>query len=207
MPSKAANPESIERLGATEVPQPKPSSNASPIKQMVEGYSDEARPLGSYLGVMSVFAAALGAALLIGSRKKVLPEAIRPADVVLLGIGTHKLSRTLTKDLVTSPLRAPFTRLEGETPTEGPNEVSEKSRGQGMQKAIGELVSCPWCMGAWISAGMTYGLTFAPRATRLIGTLFAVNAISDWLNAGYDAAQKGISRIDAEKEVSRPPAA
>jgi hypothetical protein len=168
------------------------------VKRMVDGYSDEPRPLGSYLGVMSVFSAAFGIALWAAHRSNRLPDKVRPADVLLVGVATHKLSRTLAKDLVTSPLRAPFTRLEGETDSEGPNEVSEKSRGDGLQKTIGELVSCPWCLGAWISAGMTYGLTFAPRATRMLGTLFAVNAISDWLNAGYDAAQKGISKMGAE---------
>ena len=34
----------------------------------------------------------------------------RVQDLVILTMGTHKLSRTLTKDAVTSPLRAPFTR-------------------------------------------------------------------------------------------------
>lgn len=35
---------------------------------------------------------------------------IGPFDVILLAMGTHKLSRTLIKDAVTSPLRAPLTR-------------------------------------------------------------------------------------------------
>ena len=48
------------------------------------------------------------------------------SDVVLLRIATHKLSRVVAKDLVTSPFRAPFVRFETSA---GAGEVEEEARG------------------------------------------------------------------------------
>lgn len=41
-----------------------------------------------------------------------LPERLSAQDVVLAGVATHKLSRLIAKDNVTSFLRAPFTRFQ-----------------------------------------------------------------------------------------------
>jgi Protein of unknown function (DUF1360) len=32
-------------------------------------------------------------------------------------------------------------------------EVPESSRGSGLQKAVGDLVTCPWCVGPWVALG------------------------------------------------------
>jgi Protein of unknown function (DUF1360) len=69
--------------------------------------------------------------------------ALRLGDLLLLGIGTHKLSRIIAKDRVTAPVKAPFTQFEKSA---GSGEVEENARGSGLQAVIGELVSCPYCM-------------------------------------------------------------
>jgi hypothetical protein len=40
-------------------------------------------------------------------------------------------------------------------------------KGEGMKRAIGEMISCPICAGTWIAAGLVYGLQFFPKSTRL----------------------------------------
>ena len=60
------------------------------------------------------------------------------SNVLLFGVATHKLSRLISKDWVTSPLRAPFTTYEG--PASG-SEVNESPRGHGMRLAFGELIT------------------------------------------------------------------
>jgi hypothetical protein len=96
----------------------------------------------------------------------------------------------LTKDKVTSPLRAPFTELEGKG---GPAEFEERSRGTGVRKAIGELLICPYCVGLWVVAAFSVGLLFAPRVTRFIASLFAALTISDFFQIAYKAAEdKGL---------------
>lgn len=76
-----------------------------------------------------------------------IPERVDAKDIVLLGVATHKLSLMGAKDVVTSPLRAPFTELQEK---ESPKSVDERPRGEGLQRSIGELLTCQFCLGMWV---------------------------------------------------------
>jgi hypothetical protein len=155
--------------------------------------SGEDRPLRGYVLVMTVFAAVVaGAAGLARIRGRRLPDGVGPWDVALITAGTHKLSRTISKDSVTAPLRAPFTRYEGRG---GPAEVMEGVRAaSGLRHSIGELVSCPFCLDVWIATGFAIGLVFAPRATRLVAACLTAVAGSDFLQLAYARAQQAAER-------------
>jgi len=174
-----------------------PTGNGHALKELpnpVEGYADpDKRPLLlSYLGFMSIFGTLVAAGLAIARRQgRELPENVSAGQILLIGTASHKLSRIIAKDKVTSPLRAPFTELEGKG---GPAELEERSRGTGVRKAIGELLICPFCLGLWVIAGFSIGLLFAPRVTRFIASLFAALTIADFLQVAYKAAEdKGLS--------------
>jgi hypothetical protein len=157
-------------------------------RQQQEYTRGEDFPLNGYAGAMSVYGglvAAIAAAARLSGRP--LPERISPWDAAVTALATHKLSRLLAKDPVTSPLRAPFTRFEG---TSGPAELAEDVRADGNRKTIGELVSCPFCIGMWVSTGFTAGYVFAPRATRLAASTLAVLAGSDFLQFAYAYAEQ-----------------
>src|SRR3954453_23946534 len=157
---------------------------------MEQGYAppDAEKPLGSYAVLMTGFNTALAGALVAARRE--VPERVSAADLALLTVGTHKLSRLIAKDKVTSPLRAPFVRYEEDA---GPSEVSESPRGSGLRRAIGELITCPFCIGQWIAAAGLFGLLLAPRTTRFVASIFAIVAGSDFLQVAYKAAQdKGL---------------
>ena len=149
----------------------------------------EDRPLGGYVLVMAVFGALVaGAAGLVAASGRRLPAGIDPWDLLLITAGTHKVSRTLSKDAVTSPLRAPFTRYSG---TGGPAEVMEEVRtASGVRHAIGELLTCPFCLDMWIATGFAFGYVFAPRVTRLIAGTFTALAGADFLHLLYAKGQK-----------------
>lgn len=150
---------------------------------------DAERPLGGYVLVMTIFAAVVGLAGLIAALTgRRLPRRVDPYDLVLITAGTHKLSRTISKDAVTSPLRAPFTRYRG---TGGPAEVMEEVRDTGpVRHAIGELLSCPFCLDMWVAAGFTIGLLFAPRFTRVVAATFTALTGADFLHLIYARAQQ-----------------
>jgi hypothetical protein len=146
------------------------------------------RPLGGYAVLMGTYSTALaGAALALRARGRPLPERVGAGDVLLIGIATHKISRLIAKDKVTSFLRAPFTRFEG---AGGPGEVEEQPRGHGMRLAVGELLVCPYCLAQWVGTGLTLGLVAAPRQTRLLSTMFVAHTVSDFLQAAYRAAEQ-----------------
>lgn len=136
-------------------------------------------PLRSYVGAMGVYAGTVaGLAGIAKAMHRPVPKP-SPWDVVLLTGATHRLSRLIARDPVTSPLRAPFTRFHG---TQGPAELKEEVRGSGARKAIGELLTCPFCTGMWISTGLCAGLVFAPGVTRLAASGLTALTGSDFLH-------------------------
>lgn len=147
-----------------------------------------ARPLRAYSTVLGTYAAAVSLLTAVGRARRVrLPERFSVQDTVLLCAATHKASRLLTKEAVTSPLRAPFTRYEEAT---GEAEVNESVRGNGARHAVGELLTCPFCLGVWIASALTAGLVFAPRATRLVATALTAVAASDTAQLLNDNAKE-----------------
>jgi hypothetical protein len=150
--------------------------------------ASERPPLFSYAALMGIFSALFVGSLVAAIRRgRELPVRVGAADLVTIGVASHKLSRLISKDKVTSPLRAPFTEFEE---SGGPGEVEESARGRGARKAIGELLICPYCLGLWIVSAFAIGLLFAPRLTRFLATIFSALTISDFLQIAYKAAEK-----------------
>jgi hypothetical protein len=149
----------------------------------------DTRPLLAYGIITIAFNTALAAWLTAGNLAGRLPERIGTGDLVLLGVASHKLSRVVARDKPTAALRRPFAEYEGPS---GHGEVDEKPRGTGMRRAVGDLVTCPFCMDAWIGNAFVSALLFAPRATRAAASVFTVMAISDFLQLAYKATEKRV---------------
>ncbi|BCJ31725.1 DUF1360 domain-containing protein [Actinocatenispora sera] len=163
------------------------------VERLAKRYGQgSSRPLYGYLTVVAVYSgtAATAAALARLTGRQALRLAL--SDVFLLTTATHKLSRLLTKDAVTSPLRAPFTRYQEPA---GEGELNEGVRASGTGHAVGELLVCPFCAAVWVATGLTAGMVFAPRLTRLVATTFTAVAGSDFLNLGYDAAKQRLDQL------------
>lgn len=156
------------------------------LGSVAAGYDRPDRPLGGYTAIMAGYAALMTGAATLLARRGRIPDGLRLGDGVLLAVATHKLSRTLAKDAVASPLRAPFMRFKGAA---GPGEVNEDVRGQGAQKAAGELISCPFCLDQWVASAFIVGLAAAPRFTRFLAATFAVRAGADFLHFAYVTAE------------------
>lgn len=141
------------------------------------------RPLGTYAALIGTYAGAVATAV-VALRASGVRLRERPAwqDLALVALATHKVSRRLTKEPVTSPLRAPFTRFEGPG---GPGEVRESVPYHGWRHGVGELLTCPFCTSQWIATSFVLGLAAAPRQTRWVAGLFAAIAGSDALQFAY----------------------
>jgi hypothetical protein len=153
-----------------------------------QGHSpQQERPLGGYAVLMASFAALAGGfSVWFRTSGRELPDRMDARDLVLVTVATHKASRLLTKDRVSSTIRAPFTRFEDDA---GPGEVSEAARGRGLRRAIGELIICPYCVGMWFSAGFAAGLLVAPRFTRWFAAVLAALFGADLLQIAYKKAE------------------
>jgi Protein of unknown function (DUF1360) len=133
----------------------------------------ETRPLPEYAAISAAFGSVLGAFLLIARRR--LPERIGFGDVARIGLASYKLGRLVAKDEVTSWVRAPVTQ----------DEEATEPKPRGVERALGELVTCPYCVGVWIASGLTYALVLFPRETRVVTTIFSGQAVADFLNAAF----------------------
>jgi hypothetical protein len=163
-------------------------SNGESARGVFEGYDGGEEPLPSYAALAGLFNLLLALFLLIARKAgRPIPERIEARDIALLGVATHKVSLLVAHDAVTSPLRAPFTELQEK---QSPKRVSEKPRGKGLRRSLGELLTCHFCVGQWVASFFTYGLVFAPALTRLVASIFAIVALSDHLHQTYKALMK-----------------
>jgi hypothetical protein len=171
----------------------------------------EASPYSAYRLLSVAFNSGLlgvaGAAFLF-RRFKVPPAA---GDLVTLGLATHKIAAIVTKERVTMPLRSPFTTQADHGPRGG---HESKPRGRGMQRAVGELLTCPHCCGPWVALGLVAGHVFAPLPTRAITTVFSAVALagafhhaSGWLEAQQANAKRRVAATapeQAERAATAP---
>jgi hypothetical protein len=171
----------VQRLGA-------------PVRRWARTQQDqyshgEERPLGGLLGAMGTYLTltAAGAAAVRASGRE-LPRRIPLGDAVLLTVATFRIARTIAKDPITSPLRAPFTTFEGQS---GEAEIAEGIRAHGgVKHAIGELLTCPFCLAQWTATALVLGYATAPRATRLAALTMTMVAAADVGQFAYDALQQ-----------------
>jgi hypothetical protein len=158
--------------------------------QQREYAQGEERPLGADLGAMGVYVSlvsAAAAAVRLSGRE--LPTRIPPGDLALMTIATFRLSRRIAKDPITAPLRAPFTVFQGAS---GEAEIAEEIREHGgVKHAVGELLTCPFCMAQWVATALVFSYVTAPRAARLAALTMTMVAGSDVLQFVYDGIQNG----------------
>lgn len=161
----------------------RPSPDASP-KDLFTGYDESGgQPLGAYATLVAAFAALFGLFLALArATGRPVPGRIGPGDLALLGVATHKLSWVVANSSVTSFVRAPVTELKE---AKSPSNLEEEPRGEGLQKALGGLLTCHFCLGMWASAFLSYGLVLVPRVTRFFASILAVLTLADFLHQFY----------------------
>jgi Protein of unknown function (DUF1360) len=154
------------------------------LSEEVREYDDRGEvPLPGYAGSLAAFALAVASVAAAGrATGRGLPERYDLSDIALGALATHKFTRLVSKGSVTSPLRAPFTEFDEPA---GSAELNERARGGRVRHTVGELLTCPFCLGQWVGTGYVAGLGLAPRTTRAWAAVFAVTAVSDTLHQVY----------------------
>jgi hypothetical protein len=144
---------------------------------------DDRPPYPSYAAIAAGFVGGLtGAAALAHALGRDVRE-LSALDFATLAAATFKASRTVSRDKVTSFLRDPF--VEGEA-----FDGDEEPTGEGMQRAIGELVTCTRCVGIWVAGGLATTQVAAPRFGRLLTWSLAAAAANDFLQTAFVALDR-----------------
>ena len=129
-----------------------------------------------FLGLMAAFSA------LLFRRKQTVQ--IGPFDLLMLGLTTYRTGRLVAYERISTPIREPFTETVEDESGAGQAVVAS---GQGVRWAMGELMSCPICIGTWVSAGLVYGLHLAPRPTRVFLAVMGTTGAADLLYCSSEA--------------------
>lgn len=151
-------------------------------------------PYRAYAAILGTFAGALAGTAALERELSREAERWTPLELVLLSAATFKAARAISRERVGSVLREPFVETEGEAQD---GAVEERPVGAGLQRAIGELVTCTRCAGTWAAAGLIATRTLAPRFGRLLTWSLAAGAANDFLQAGFAAV---CARADAPRD-------
>ena len=142
-----------------------------------------------YAAISLVFGSLL-AALAASSRGR---EPIPRSELLPLSAATFSLSRLIVHDKAESWLREPFVTEEGD---------GRRPKGKRLRYAIGELMTCTRCMGAWSALALVGLRLHAPRAGRTVTTVLAASAGNDALQAGFALLTARANTQEAAADVS-----
>jgi hypothetical protein len=139
----------------------------------------------AYVVLSGLFFAIFAAVMGRGRDKKGSLD-LKPFDLVQLSLATYRMGRLVAYDKVTETYRLPFTKTESDAYGASDTVVP---RGEGIRRAMGELISCPICAGTWIASALVYGLHLAPGPTRALLAIMSSIGAAELLNAATEALQ------------------
>jgi len=82
-----------------------------------------------------------------------------------------------------------------------------RPRGSRLRYAVGELLMCTRCTGAWTALALVGLRLHAPATARTVNTVLAASAGNDFLHAGFSWICGRASAQEREAERMPPPAA
>lgn len=102
---------------------------------------------------------------------------LESSELVPLSMAAFVMSKMIVHEKVETWMRAPFVdeQPDGE----------RQPKGRRLRYAVGELLTCTRCMGAWAALGLVGARTVAPSQARLVTSVLAVSAGSDFLHSAF----------------------
>ena len=84
------------------------------------------------------------------------------------------------------------------------DEERRKPKGRRLRYAVGELLTCTRCMGAWSALGLVALRLHSPAAGRTVATVLAASAGNDLLQSSFKAI---CAHANATERAAAPPRA
>jgi len=122
---------------------------------------------------LSVVYGALLAGTAVSARGR---AAIPNQELPALAAASFALSKLVVHEKVESWVRRPFV-----------DEERRKPKGRRLRYAVGELLTCTRCMGAWSALGLVALRLHSPTAGRTVATVLAASAGNDLLQSSFKA--------------------
>jgi hypothetical protein len=139
-----------------------------------------------YAAINAVYAVLLGA-VVYATRERVKRDPIRAGELLPMGAATFAVSKVIAREKIGTWVREPFV----EDASHG-----GEPRGRRLQRALGELVTCSRCVGAWSALGVVGLRAASPEAGRVVTSILATSALNDWAQLGFAWARAKANRMD-----------
>jgi hypothetical protein len=143
--------------------------------------------------LLSTAYAALLAGTAVSARRR---GPIAPTEVPALAAATFTLSKLIVHEKVETWLREPFVEEH-----EGGR---RRPRGRRLLYAVGELLTCTRCTGAWTALALVGLRLHAPATARTVNTVLAASAGNDFLHAGFSWICARATTQEREAEQGPP---
>ena len=128
--------------------------------------------------VINAVYAGLFAGVIYATRERAREDPIALRELVPMSAATFTLAKVIAREKVGTWVREPFVDHQ---------DGVARPQGRRLRRAVGELVTCTRCVGAWSALGVV-GLRLAyPDAGRNAANVLAASAANDWLQAGFKA--------------------
>jgi hypothetical protein len=141
-----------------------------------------------YAALTSVYGALLGAVAATSRGREPVPQ----AEVPMLAAATFALSKLIVHEKIETWLRRPFVDERDD---------AKRPKGRRLRYAVGELLTCTRCTGAWSALALVALRLHAPAAGRTVATVLAASAGNDMLQAGFSWLCAGANTRRHEAEA------
>jgi len=149
----------------------------APTRKSVNGSQAESptEPY-DYMALNAVFGALLAGVVVAARERTRRSEPLTSRDLAVTGAATFALSKVIARERIGTWVREPFVEEE---------EDGGRPRGRGIRHAVGELLTCTRCVGAWSALGLVGLRLTSPATGRVVNDVLAVSAMNDWLQASF----------------------
>jgi hypothetical protein len=146
-----------------------------------------------YAVLTSAYGALLGAVALSARER----EPVSHAELPILAAASFALSKLIVHEKAESWIRQPFVDERA---------GRRRPKGRRLRYAVGELLTCTRCTGAWSALALVALRLHAPATGRTVATVLASSAGNDMLHAGFQWLCAGANTQErAAKEPAEPP--
>lgn len=123
--------------------------------------------------LLSLTYGGLLAGVALGARRR---PPLTTGELVPLSAATFALTKLIVHEKVEGWVREPFVEEDA---------AGRRPRGRGLRYAVGELLTCTRCTGAWSALALTALTLHAPRTGSAVTGVLATSAGNDFLQAGF----------------------
>jgi hypothetical protein len=139
-----------------------------------------------YLAINAVYGALIGT-LLLSARGQHARDPISGPELIPMSAATFALSKVIAREKIGSWMREPFVDQ---------SDGDRRPRGRGLRRAVGELVTCTRCVGAWSALGIVGLRLAAPDSGRIVTNVLAASAGNDWLQAAFKLLTARVNEVE-----------